>query len=98
MRNHNVCPSCGAPGMSIFYNVNDVPVNSCVLLSNEKQALNFPRGDVALGFCETCSFISNVAFDQSKVDYSSVYEDQQCFSPTFNAFSERLATLSLIHI
>ena len=92
MRNHNVCPSCGAPGMSIFYNVNDVPVNSCVLLSNEKQALNFPRGDVALGFCETCSFISNVAFDQSKVDYSSVYEDQQCFSPTFNAFSERLAT------
>jgi len=92
MTNHNVCPSCGAPGMSIFYNVNDVPVNSCVLLSNEQQALNFPRGDVALGFCETCGLISNVAFDQSKVNYSSVYEDQQCFSPTFNAFASGLAT------
>ena len=92
MTNHNVCPSCGTLGTSIFYKVNDVPVNSCVLLSNEQQALNFPRGDVALGFCETCGFISNVAFDQSKVDYSSVYEDQQCFSPTFNAFANRLAT------
>jgi len=92
MANHTFCPSCGAQDMSIFYKVGNVPVNSCLLLSTEEQALNFPRGDVVLGFCKVCGFISNVAFDQSKVDYSSVYEDQQCFSPTFNAFSKRLAT------
>jgi SAM-dependent methyltransferase len=87
-----VCPSCGTRGMSIFYQAHDVPVNSCVLLSTQRQALDFPRGDVILGFCNNCGFISNVAFDPSKVDYSSVYEDQQCFSSTFNAFAKDLAT------
>lgn len=89
---HNVCPSCGTQDMSIFYKVNEVPVNSCVLLPTEKQARNFSVGDVFLGFCEVCGFISNVAFDQSKVNYSAVYEDQQCFSPTFNAFAKGLTT------
>ena len=92
MPGEHVCPSCGMRKMSLFYKVEDLPVNSCLLLSTEQQALNFPRGDVVLGFCEACGFISNVAFDQSRVDYSSVYEDQQCFSSTFNAFAENLAT------
>ena len=87
-----VCPSCGGQKMSIFYDVKNIPVNNCVLLETEEQALNFPTGDITLGFCEHCGFISNIAFDPSKVDYSSVYEDQQCFSQTFNAFAQNLAT------
>jgi SAM-dependent methyltransferase len=87
-----VCPNCGKKGLSIFYKVNNVPVNSCVLLSTPQQALDFPCGDVILGFCKTCGFVSNVAFDPSKVDYESVYEDQQCFSSTFNAFAKNLVT------
>ena len=87
-----VCPSCGAQDMSIFYRASDVPVNSCLLLPTQQQALDFPRGDVALGFCEVCGFISNIAFDPAKVNYFSVYEDQQCFSPTFNTFAQNLAT------
>jgi SAM-dependent methyltransferase len=63
-----------------------------VLLSTEQEALNFPRGDVILGFCQTCGFISNVVFEPSKVNYSSVYEDQQSFSSTFNTFAQNLAT------
>jgi len=78
--------------MSIFYEAKNIPVNSCLLLSTQKQAVKFPSGDVVLGFCEACGFISNVAFDPLKVDYSSVYEDQQCFSSTFNAFAKNLAT------
>ena len=77
--------------MSIFYQVGDVPVNSCVLMPTRQQALKFPRGTVDLSFCEECGFISNVAFDPLAVDYSSVYEDQQCFSSTFNAFAHNLA-------
>jgi len=79
-------------GMSAFYEARNIPVNSCLMMSTQQQALNFPRGDVVLGFCEACGFISNVAFDPLKVDYSSVYEDQQCFSSTFNAFAQNLAT------
>lgn len=78
--------------MSLFYEVKDVPVNSCLMMSTKQQALNFPSGDVVLGFCDKCGFISNLAFDPFKVDYSSVYEDQQGFSSTFNAFAQNVAT------
>ncbi len=86
-----ICPSCGSNEVSAFYEVQNVPVNSCILLSTEQEALDFPRGDVVLGFCKSCGFISNVAFDPLKVIYSSSYEDQQSFSPTFNTFAQGLA-------
>ncbi len=92
MLTDHICPSCGTQDISIFYEARNVPVNSCLLLSTQEQALKFPSGDVVLGFCESCGFISNVAFDPLKVDYSSVYEDQQCFSSTFNVFAKNLAT------
>ena len=91
MSKEYTCPSCKRKEMSIFYSVKNVPVHSCVLLSNEKDALNFPVGDVKLGFCKKCGFISNVIFNPSLIDYSSNYEDQQSFSPTFNAFANDLA-------
>jgi SAM-dependent methyltransferase len=60
-------------------------------MQTQRQALEFPRGTIVLGFCSECGFISNVAFNSSLLDYSSVYEDQQCFSPTFNVFAQNLA-------
>lgn len=87
----NDCPSCGAQELLPFFEVKNVPVHSCLLLPTAQKALDFPRGDVILGFCEHCGFISNVAFDSTLQDYSSRYEDQQCFSPTFNAFARDLA-------
>jgi SAM-dependent methyltransferase len=87
----NICPSCETKGMSIFYEASDVPVNSCLMFSNREEAINFPRGDVLLGFCETCGFISNLAFDASKLDYSSLAPEEQGFSATFNNYAQRLA-------
>jgi SAM-dependent methyltransferase len=92
MSKRNVCPNCGESRISTFYDVRNVPVNSCLMMSTKKEALNLPRGDIILGFCENCGFIFNVAFDPSIVDYSSDYEDQQCFSSTFNNFVQNLAT------
>ncbi|MEJ2720619.1 MAG: class I SAM-dependent methyltransferase [bacterium] len=85
------CPSCGAAGMRSFYKVENVPVHSCLMFSTEREAREFPRGDIDLGFCASCGFISNMVFDPGVQDYSALYEDQQCYSPTFNAFAERLA-------
>lgn len=85
------CPACGSGGMSIFYEVEAVPVHSCVLLPTAEAALNFPRGDIRLGFCAACGFIANVAFDPSLLDYSQDYEETQGFSPRFNAFARQLA-------
>lgn len=91
VRLNKVCPSCGADGMRPFYSVPSVPVHSCLMFATEEEAGKFPRGRVELGFCETCGFVSNMAFDPTVQDYSPLYEDQQCYSPTFNAFAERLA-------
>jgi len=92
MLTHNVCPNCGTQDMSIFYEARSVPIHSCLMVSTQQDALSFTKGDIVLGFCEECGFISNIAFNPSLRDYSPIYEDQQCFSSTFNAFAQSLAS------
>ena len=87
----HICPSCGMKAASVFYEVKQVPVHSVLLLPTRAQALHYPKGDIALGFCESCGFISNAVFDATQHEYSSRYEETQGFSPTFNAFHKRLA-------
>jgi SAM-dependent methyltransferase len=84
------CRSCGSSGMSVFYEMKGVPVHSCLLLNEQKAALDFPKRSIALGFCESCGFIQNTIFDPAMLRYSSAYEEQQSFSPRFNAFAEGL--------
>jgi SAM-dependent methyltransferase len=85
------CPNCGSSRFSIFHEVRNVPVHSCLLLDSLAEARAFPRGDIRLGLCESCGFIFNSAFDASMRRYSSGYEEQQSFSPRFNAFARELA-------
>lgn len=85
------CPGCRAGALEIFHEVEGVPTNSCILLETEAEALAYPRGDIRLGFCPTCGFISNTAFDPKLTEYSGRYEETQAFSPTFNAFHDELA-------
>jgi hypothetical protein len=85
------CPSCGAAEVSLFYEVKQVPVHSVLLLSTREEAVNYPKRDIALGFCQNCGFIFNTAFDPGVHEYSSRYEATQAYSPTFNAFARRQA-------
>jgi SAM-dependent methyltransferase len=86
-----VCTSCGGTGMEVFHAIDRVPTNSCILLPTREEALSYPCGDVRLAFCRHCGFISNVAFDPKLTEYSGRYEETQAFSPTFNAFHDKLA-------
>lgn len=88
----HVCPSCGHKELTPFYEVRQVPVHSCLMLPTRQEALDFPCGDVVLGFCENCGFITNTVFDPAMSAYAPNYEDQQSFSPTFNNFAYKLAT------
>ena len=88
---NHICPNCDASNMFIFYEVRDVPINSCLMFLSEAEAKNFPRGDVILAFCRNCGFISNIDFEQSKVDYANLAPEEQGFSATFNAYAQRLA-------
>lgn len=85
------CPGCGHQELSLFYEVQNIPVHSCLMLPTQTEALEFPCGDLVLGFCENCGFITNVAYDQKMAAYAPNYEDQQSFSPTFNKFALDLA-------
>jgi 2-polyprenyl-3-methyl-5-hydroxy-6-metoxy-1,4-benzoquinol methylase len=85
------CPNCGAACFSIFHEVRNLPVHSCLLLDNLDEARAFPRGEIRLAFCESCDFIFNAAYDPAMRHYSTGYEEQQSFSPRFNAFARELA-------
>ena len=85
------CPNCQQKAMDPFYEIKAVPSNSCILLSSSQEAMAYPRGDINLGFCSQCGFISNMAFQQKLTEYSGRYEETQGFSGTFNKFHEALA-------
>jgi SAM-dependent methyltransferase len=61
------------------------------MFSSEAEARDFPRGRIELGLCTACGFVWNMTFDPAVRDYSPLYEDQQCYSPTFNKFARSLA-------
>jgi hypothetical protein len=88
---HHTCPNCGNHGLTIFYEVRQVPVHSCLMADTKEEALNFPCEDVVLGFCNQCGFITNTVFDSQWSAYAPNYESQQSYSPTFNKFSIKLA-------
>jgi SAM-dependent methyltransferase len=77
--------------MSAFYEVNEAPVHSVLLMRTREKALAYPTGTIRLGLCEKCGFVSNVAFDPSLHEYSEDYEATQSYSPTFNKFNHALA-------
>ena len=94
MATTHACPNCQTAGMDVFYEADDIPVHSCMMLEHREQALAFPTRDLALGFCTACGFVSNVLFDASVQQYAVGYEEQQSFSPRFRRFqSEMIAGL-----
>lgn len=85
------CPSCGRDGARTFYEVLGIPTHNVKLMYSREQALGCSKGDLRLAFCAGCGFIWNNAFEPERVTYDDDYESTQAFSPTFNAFHERLA-------
>lgn len=84
------CKACGSGDIQIFYSVKDVPAHSCLMLSSREEALAFPRGEIALGFCKGCGFIGNMRFDPGLERYSAAYEETQAYSPRFLRFLDEL--------
>lgn len=85
------CPNCGNANLESFYRVSQVPVHSVLLMPDREAAVNYPRGEIELGYCQACGFVTNRRFDPSVHEYSTRYEETQGFSGTFNAFARMLA-------
>lgn len=86
------CPNCLCRSVETFYTAEPVPVHSVILVPSREAALLFPAGRIALGFCLGCGFVTNTAFDKSRMSYSPHCEDTQAFSETFQLFQRRLAS------
>jgi hypothetical protein len=85
-----VCPNCMAPGLQPFYEVSNIPAHSVMLMHTRERALTYPRGNLQLGFCAACGFITNTRFDVSLNEYSPDFEETQHFSPTFDGWARQL--------
>lgn len=83
------CPACGAAEVDVFFEQKSIPQNSCLLLDTREEALGFPTGDMALGYCSSCGFLANTVFREA--EYSSRYEETQGFSKLFVNWAQGLA-------
>ncbi len=79
------CKICNSD-LEIFYKQHNVPVNSVIRLASQEDAINFPKGNIELGFCNQCGFIQNTTFDEKLVTYSTDYNPTQAHSNAFNKF------------
>lgn len=84
------CPSCLDESLQLFYSVDNVTVNSCLIVDSREAGRSYPRGDLRIAVCESCGFITNTAFDLGRLRYDPAYEETQTFSNTFRAFEDDL--------
>jgi SAM-dependent methyltransferase len=84
------CPSCRSQSLQLFYSVDNIPVNSCLVVETREAGRAFPRGDLRIAACEECGYITNTAFDLRRLRYDPTYEETQTFSATFTTFEDEL--------
>jgi len=82
------CSLCGNAGTIIFFRMNSIPCSCNTLWSNKEEAINCPKGDILLGFCPSCTFISNYALEADKNRYEDSYDNSLLYSPLFQHYAE----------
>ena len=87
----DACPACASGELEVFHDVEAVPVHDTVLLDTAEQAATFRTGRLRLALCHRCGLITNTAFDERLLDYSTGYEEAQGCSARFTDFAESLA-------
>ena len=80
------CQACGSVDLDVFYEVDNVPVHSCIMVDTRQEALTFPRGNLRLSHCERCGVLQNSTFSSEAQAYNTTYEGTQGFSPRFCEF------------
>jgi hypothetical protein len=87
----SACPACGSSALELVATEDQIPTNSCLLLESRDEAEGYPRGDMALTYCQECGFLFNADFNQSLSEYSARYEETQGYSAKFVEFARNLA-------
>ena len=86
MMQHTTCPCCQSADLDGFFTICNAPVQSIIAIKSNAAAMQVPRHNIVLTFCNHCGFIFNSEFDTEWDYFTQGYEDQQGFSPTFVRF------------
>jgi hypothetical protein len=81
------CPVCSHSDVLIFLSRSQVPAHQHHLCDTPEAARNVVKADLRLGCCRVCGFVFNSAFDPSKLDYGSSYDNNQEHSLAFKAYT-----------
>src|SRR3990170_5383589 len=87
----SACPVCDSQNIHPFLEVPRMPVHVNVLQASRDEAMDVPRGDILLTFCENCGHVFNLVFDPGLTSYTGNYENSLHFSPRFQRYAEQLA-------
>ncbi len=90
-RRIKACPACDSVRLELVATEDQIPTNSCLLLESRAEAEGYPRGDLALTYCQDCGFLFNADFDTQLSEYSARYEETQGYSAKFVDFARNLA-------
>ena len=91
------CPVCSSTDISEFIDISEVPVHCNILWIRREDALNAPKGDLRLGFCNNCGHIYNYSFNPDLLTYAQEYENSLFFSPRFQRYAKSLASRLVEH-
>ena len=91
VKNKDTCPVCSQPDTVDLITIEQAPVFCNILSPSREEALQVPKGDIRLAFCNTCGHVFNAAFDSKLLEYSQAYENSLHFSPRFQSYAESLA-------
>ncbi len=85
------CRVCSSPEIEMFFELSEFPTLSSVLLRTAEEARHWPRAPIRLGFCHSCAWIGNTAFDAALLNYGEHYENSLHYSSVFQGYADRLA-------
>jgi len=84
------CSLCESDALFVFAERARVPVHQNVPADTVGAARGTPRGDLRLACCRSCGFITNLDFDTRLVNYRAGYDNDQTYSPVFEAYTQGL--------
>ncbi|MFK8182131.1 MAG: methyltransferase domain-containing protein [Phormidesmis sp.] len=84
------CNVCGSAADE-FADLLNLPIYCNLLWDNQQAAIDCPKGDIRLAFCQECGAISNTVFDPAKLGYSQDYENSLHYSARFQEYATALA-------
>ena len=84
------CDACGGAGLVEFADLGTIPVFCGVHWASRAEALASPLGRMVLGYCPSCAYVRNLAFDSDLLVYDTTMDTNLHHSPAFQAFSADL--------